>query len=493
MTDGTLPHVFDRLCGRLAERVAIRETDSALSFRELLDWSQGLTRILEPAIRQTGMPVALLLPNSGAFASAFFAIARAGAVVAPLDPRYRSQELSYYLADLEPAAVVTAPDLVPGVLEVLPSLERAPAILELGPERDYRIVHQGRGPRPVAVSGVADPLLLQYTSGSTGRPKKVVRSHTAVLAELEALRSMFGTSPTDRFLGVAPFSHINGLVRTMLSAMYAGATLYPVDGFRRREILELVKRERLTFWGGVPQMFAILSATTPRGQVDLSSLRILFSSSAPLTPADNRRFQERYGQVIRQLYGSTETGTISFNTQPDPSTNPASVGLPLPGVEVEVVGAHGQPVADDTEGELVIKSPFAASGYLHNAEASRLSFPDGRYFSGDLGRKDKGGFLFITGRKKLLLNRGGFKVNPYEVEEAIAEHPQVREVLVFGAPGPHGDDLICCAVVPAGDCTPNDIIQHCRERIADYKIPTRIEFRESLAKSSTGKVLRAQV
>ena len=448
--------------------------------------------MLEREIRRPGVPVVLLLPNSGAFVSAFLAVARAGGVVAPLNHLYRSQELRYYLADLEPAAVVTAPGLVPRLLEILPTLERPPSILAVESAQTYHRVHRGSGAGS-ALSGSATPLLLQYTSGSTGRPKKVLRSHAALMAELAALQSLFRTSPSDRFLGVAPFSHVNGLVRTMLSALYAGATLYPVDGFRRREILGLVTRERLTFWGGVPQMFAILSQTPPRGQSDLSSLRIVFSSSAPLLAADHRRFQDLYGRTIRQLYGSTETGTISFNSHRDPMRNVASVGMPLPGVVVDVVDTSGRPVDDGGEGELVIKSPFAASEYLQNPPATRASFRDCGYFSGDLGRRGMDGSLFITGRTKLLLNRGGLKVNPYEVEEAIAQHPRVREVVVFGSPGPHGDDLIRCIIVPAGDLAAEDVILHCRERIADYKIPACIEFQASLPRASTGKVLRARL
>jgi long-chain acyl-CoA synthetase len=493
MTGRMLADVCDRLWSEQAGRVAIREGDTSVSFGELLVWSRALTRALEAEVREPASPVVLVSPNSAAFVAAFFAIARVGGVVAPLNPQYRSQELGYYFDDLQPAAVVTAPEQLPQVLEVLPGLARPPAVLELGRDRGCRVVRPGSDPRPVTLSDVTAPLLLQYTSGSTGAPKKVVRSHAMLCAELDALRSVFATSPADRFLGVAPFSHVNGLVRTMLSSMYAGATLYPIDGFRRRELLELVSRERLTFWGGVPQMFAILNQTPPRGQVDLSSLRIVFSSSAPLMPADHRGFQDRYDRVIRQLYGSTETGTISFNLHPDPRSNPDSVGAPLPGVEVQVVDADGRPAATGSEGELVIASPFAASGYFGNAEASRQSFRDGRYWSGDLGRKDEDGFLYITGRKKLLLNRGGFKVNPYEVEAAIAQHPSVRDVVVYGSPGPHGDDLVCCVIVPAGACTADDIIRHCRERIADYKIPNRIEFRESLPKSATGKVQRAQL
>jgi len=491
MTATTLTEILDRVCDRRADHVAIRESAAAWSFGELRDWSQTLSRMLEREVHEAGIPVVLLLPNSGAFASAFLAVARLGGVVAPLNYLYRSQELRYYLEDLEPAAVITIPDLVPRLLDVFPALNRPPSIFAIESTRMSR-VHRGE-PAGSPLSGTVSPLFLQYTSGSTGRPKKVARSHAALVAELAALQSVFGTGPSDRFLGVTPFSHVNGLVRTMLSALYAGATLYPVDGFRRREILSLVSRERLTFWGGVPQMFAILGQTPPRGETDLSSLRLVFSSSAPLLAGDHRRFQELYGQTIRQLYGSTETGTICFNTDDDPSRSLDSVGAPLPGVAVDVVDASGQRVTDGVEGELVIRSPFAASEYLGNPLATETSFgPDG-YRTGDLGCQDPRGFVFITGRTKLLLNRGGLKVNPYEVEEAIAQHPGVREVVVFGSPGPHGDDLIRCFIVPAGHLAVDDVVRHCRERIADYKIPSSFEFRGSLPRASTGKVLRAQL
>jgi long-chain acyl-CoA synthetase len=338
----------------------------------------------------------------------------------------------------------------------------------------------------------AAPLLQQYTSGSTGVPKRVVRTHAAVLAELEALHQTLGTDEQDRFIGLAPFSHVNGLVRTMRSAMYVGATLYPVEEFRRREALELLTRERITFFGGVPSIFAILAQTPPRGHVDLSSLRVVFSSSAPLLPDDGRRFLERYGRVIRQLYGSTETGTISFNRDADAERDFASVGTPLPEVQVVVADERGQPQPPGKEGELVIRSPFAATSYLDNEAATRDAFREGWYLSGDLGRKDGRGCLTITGRRKLMINRGGFKVNPYEVEAAIKEHPGVGDVAVYSILGPQGDDLVCAAIVLTGPCTAEEIVAHCRDRIADFKIPARIEFRHSLPKSATGKILRGQ-
>jgi acyl-CoA synthetase (AMP-forming)/AMP-acid ligase II len=165
----------------------------------------------------------------------------------------------------------------------------------------------------------------------------------------------------------------------------------------------------------------------------------------------------------------------------------------MPGVRVGVVSDRGLPLAPGEEGELVISSPFAAAGYVDNPAATAESFRDGFYFSGDLGTRDPAGYVTITGRKKLLINRGGFKVNPYEVEAAIKEHPDVLDVAVFGAPSPHGDDVVCCAVVAANGCTADDIVRHCRDRIADYKVPTRIEFRSVLPKSTAGKVLRSQL
>jgi long-chain acyl-CoA synthetase len=279
----------------------------------------------------------------------------------------------------------------------------------------------------------------------------------------------------------------------MLTSMFVGATLHPMPQFHRRRALELIAHERITFFGAVPYMFIVLADTPVRGTVDLSSLRTVFSASAPLLPDDNRRFQAKYGHWIRQLYGSTETGTISINLDRDPAAHLASVGIPLPGVRVEVVDESGRPVAAGMEGEVVVASPGAITGYAGNAEATAASFRNGVYFSGDLGRKGAGGHLTLTGRTKLLINRGGFKVNPLEVEQAIQSHPNVREVAVVGAPGPHGDDVVRCVVVASGPCTPEEIVRHCEGRIADYKIPSRIEFRDALPKTETGKLLRQKI
>jgi long-chain acyl-CoA synthetase len=321
----------------------------------------------------------------------------------------------------------------------------------------------------------------------------VIRTYGNLLFELERLATAFHVGEEHRFLGAAPFSHVNGLVRTMLTSMFVGATLHPMRQFHRRGALELIARERITFFCAVPYMFIVLADTPIRGTVDLSSLQTVLSASAPLLPDDSRRFQAKYGHWVRQLYGSTETGTISVNLDPDPAAHLESVGLPLPDVRVDVVDDFGRPVAAGVEGEVVIASPGAITGYAGNAEATAASFREGFYRSGDLGRKGVDGHLTLTGRTKFLINRGGFKVNPLEVEQAIQSHPKVREVAVVGVPAPHGDDVVRSVVVASGSCTAEEIVRHCEGRIADYKIPSRIEFRDALPKSETGKLLRQKL
>ena len=489
----TLPDAFDALCKRQPGRVAVRETGQDLTYSQLLEWSLRISRAIGGTVRAPGQRVAVMLPNSAAFVAAFFGAARTGAVVAPVNPGYGSHDLTSHLNDLDAVALLADAATLERAAPTLQALGRAPAIFEVSPAEGARALRAGTtAGEPIPASAGA-PLLQQYTSGSTGNPKRVIRTHANLLAELECLRGTFAVTETDRFLGLAPFFHVNGLVRTMLTSMYGGATLYPIAEFRRREVTALLTAERISFLGGVPQIFAILGQTPLRGQVDLSALRLVFSSSAPLTPADGKRFRDQYGVVIRQLYGSTETGTISFNRHLDPESCRESVGTPLPGVRVEVRDAEGRPVAPGTEGEIAIASPFATAGYHGNPEATAESFRAGFYLSGDLGTMDADGYLRLTGRKKLLINRGGFKVNPYEVEDVIKTHPKVEEVAVFGVPSASGDDVVCCAIVASGPCTTEDILLHCKERLADFKVPARIEFRESLPKSAAGKILRGQL
>jgi long-chain acyl-CoA synthetase len=482
---------FEAAAGAAGARLAIREPAGDWSYDHLRARSLHISECLEAAGIRSGARVGLMVPNCGAFVAAFFGIARLGAVIAPLNVRYRSQELRYYVQDAGAVAVLVTPDLATVASEALQALAQKPALVRLDPDGSCRLLERGRA--NAALHDDNAPLLWQYTSGSTGTPKRVMRTHANLDFELTRLAEAFDVRHDDRFLGAAPFTHVNGLVRTMMTSMTCGATLYPVQDFRRREILELVRCERITIFAGVASMFALLAETAPRGVVDISSLRLALSSSAPLLVEDNRRFLEKYSLPVRQLYGSTETGTISVNLRPQVESCLESVGTPLDGVRVEVFDDAGRPLPDGEEGEIAIASPAAIRAYEDNAEANATSFRDGFYLSGDLGRRDASGYLTLTGRKKFLINRGGYKVNPLEVEEALRSHPKVKAVAVVGAFAPQGDEVVRCVVVARAACTAEELMEHCRSRIADYKIPSRFEFRDTLPQSDTGKILRREI
>jgi long-chain acyl-CoA synthetase len=258
---------------------------------------------------------------------------------------------------------------------------------------------------------------------------------------------------------------------------------------KRQRALELVEQERATFFPGVPFNFRLM-AEAP-GDADLSSLRLCFSAGTALPRSSFEAFGERFGVLVRQLYGSTETGMITANTSEDPVATFASVGRALGGVTVDIVDDDGNPLGSGEIGEVTVASPAASRGYAGSEEASRHAFRDGRYFTGDLGRLDDDGLLYLEGRKKLLIEVGGYKVDPIEVEDVLRAHTGVGEAIVVGVSGEaEGEEAVKAVVVPAADCDEAALISFCRERLANFKVPRQVEFRDEIPTSPLGKVLR---
>jgi long-chain acyl-CoA synthetase len=276
----------------------------------------------------------------------------------------------------------------------------------------------------------------------------------------------------------------------MVTGLLAGAALVPVAQFERREVGRLIQSQRLTVFIGVPFMFAMLVATRWPSTPDFGSLRWCFCSSAPLKPDTARGFRERYGIPVRQLYGTTETGTIALNLDPDPAPTAESVGHPLPGISVEVFGGDRELVPPGATGDIGIRSPAATREYPGLPGASAEAFRGRYFFPGDVGRKDEDGRVYLMGRKSLFINRGGFKVNPYEVEQVLEQHPGVREAAVVGDETEYGDQRVRAVVVTAGPVDEGALVEFCRQRMADFKVPSLIEFRPELPKSTAGKILR---
>jgi long-chain acyl-CoA synthetase len=485
----TLMEMLASVAEQNANRTAIVDGGRAISYAALHQNIASLAAELHRVGIRQGDRVALLLSNGFAFVKSYFSIVALGATAVPLNDHYQETELLSFLEISGVSLLLTSQDLAPLCQQVLLQRREICGLFLVRTEdpsgADAKFLGNGR----LAI-GAETPVMYQFSSGSTGKPKRIARTHANLLFELDSLIQTLGVTHEDRFLGVAPFSHVNGLMRSMLTSLRAGGTLYPLAKFEREAVAEMIEKHRISVFIGVPFMFGVMAKTNYGRRPDFSSLRLCISASAPMPPKLNHQFHEKFGIYVRQLYGSTETGTISVDLSSDIERSLESVGTPIAGVDVEVYSENGEPTQTNGIGEIAVKSPAAIKSYGSD-DFDDDAFRNDYFFTGDLGRRDQDGLLYLVGRKKLFINKGGYKVNPREIEELLESHPKVEEAVVVGVPTSFGDEKVKAVIVTQRACTEQEIIDHCRGKIASFKIPSLIEFTQSLPKSATGKIRRA--
>lgn len=483
----TLPQMLAAVTAENPGRIAIVEDETALSFGELNHRILSLAGHLQRLGIRSGDRVAVLLPNGLYFVVSYFAIAVLGAVVVSLNDQYQDVELRRFLAETKASVLITCRLAHDSCHRVLRSYEGS-CKLFLIEDREQRSIDEARFSDFGLVQADA-PVMYQFSSGSTGRPKLIARSHRNLLFELNSLIRTFKLCAEDRFLGVTPFSHVNGLMRSMMASLASGATLYPAARFDRHAVVEMIEKHRISIFIGVPFMFGVMAKTNYQRRSDLSSLRLCMSASAPMPPSLNRQFRDKFGMYVRQLYGSSETGTISANLSVEIDKSLESVGEPIAGVEVEIYSDQGEATHTNEIGEIAVKSAAAISSY-ESEELDKDTFRNGYFFTGDLGRRDGDGLIYLLGRKKLFINKGGYKINPREVEELLESHPKIEEAVVIGVATPFGDEKVKALLVTNPPCSEREVVEFCRGKISDFKIPSLIEFTNAFPKSPTGKVRR---
>lgn len=486
----------------LYDQAAARPRDTAIVFRDeripLADLLERIERLANGLAQRgiaPGDAVALVLRDDPWFVVCFHAITALGAVVVPVNPAFKRDELEFCFRSGGVAAVLSDERAV-GVCEQVAA--RLGGVDVIGTSTAHgqadtleALLEEGTAER-LPPRSAAETFLFQFSSGSTGRPKRVPRTHGQCVAEARLYRSL-GLTAEDRIFTTAPMFHTYGMGATLLAAAASGATIVILEDpqpflLRRHRALELIERERATIFPGVPLNFRLM-AEAP-ADADLSSVRLCFSAGTALPRASFEAFGERFGVLVRQLYGSTETGMISANLE-DPVATFESVGRPLRGVRVEIFDEDGAVLPIGETGEVAVASPAATFGYAHADEANRLAFRYGRFFTGDLGCLDENGLLYLRGRKKLLIEVGGNKVDPVEVQDVILTHPYVSDTIVVGVPGAiEGEETVKAVVVPSGDFAEKELISFCHEHLANFKVPRTVEFREEIPKSALGKVLR---
>jgi long-chain acyl-CoA synthetase len=477
-----------------AEDIAIVHGSRRITYEELAERIARLAQGLSAIGIGPRDPVALVMRDGPEFVVGFLAVACLRAVAVPLDPRYKAAELRFCMAECGVRAVIADADKAALCRE----LSRGGEVISAGEAGAGAVTLESliAGHAPAELTGALpdDDVVFQYSAGCTGGPKRVPRTQGQLRFEADSVLSTLALTSADVVFSAIPLFHSYGLGTCMLAALRSGATLVILEDahpfvLQRDHALEILERERATVFPAVPFILKLLAEAPGPG--DLSALRLCLSAAAALPRPTFEAFAQRFGVPIRQLYGSTETGAVAANLDDDPWATWRSVGRPLEGVEVNVLGPSGEPAAAGRIGEIAIRSPAVTRGYGDMPEVNHDVFSDGWFASNDRGRLDEAGRLHITGRQQVLIHVKGDKVDPIEVEDVLAVHPAVREVVVVGIESEaEGEDLIKAVVVPDGVCQTRELIRFARERLSNYKVPQMIEFRDEIPKSASGDVLR---
>lgn len=443
-----------------------------------------------------GDSVAFVLPNGPLAASAFLSLS-CGATCAPLNPSYRAEEFEFYLSDLEARALVVeqgsdSPATAAAQKVGIP-------ILELKPEGEFAgsFVLQGEPGSPPAQGGLAQPddvAMVLHTSGTTARPKIVPLSHRNVCASARNIAATLSLEPRDVCLNVMPLFHIHGLIGALLSSMAAGASVHCTTGFNAMKFFGWLDEVKPSWYSAVPTMHQTILARSPRNQEILSrsTLRLIRSSSAALPPQVLAQLEDTFRVPVVESYGMTEAAhQMASNPLPPKARKPGSVG-PAAGPEVAIMDEPGTILAQGETGEIVIRGDNVTAGYARNPDANATAFTNGWFRTGDQGRLDEDGYVFITGRLKEIINRGGEKISPREVDEVLLDHPGIAQAVVFGMPHPKLGEEIAAAVVlvDGSEATEKEIRAFVLERLADFKTPRKIVILDDIPKGPTGKIQR---
>jgi fatty-acyl-CoA synthase len=454
-----------------------------------------------------GDRVAVAGLNTVDWLTAFFGAVRLGAAVVTLNVRYRETELEYMLGQSGTRLVVTPAELAgydyrglyAALAPRIPTVESVVFFDADGPDGFDALLPDGGEP-PAAQLSPDTPAVVLYTSGTTGRPKGAVLTHGSLLASAGGQQERQSTGPDDVLVATLPFNHVGGITCTVLHALVAGARVALLPAFSPTGALEAAARHRATILAGVPTMYVLMLAELAKSDADLSSVRIAVAGGSNVDPPLARAMAEALpGAHVENLYGLSETSgaCIISAVDDDLGTVCQTLGTPLSGIEARVVDpVTGREVPDGEDGELQLRGPSVAAGYWQMPAETAEAFRDGWLATGDMVTRRESGHLGLRGRRKEMFLQGGFNVYPVEVENVLAAHPAVAMAAGIGVPDDVLGEVGWYFVVPRGGAVapePAELIAWCRQRLADYKVPRRIEVRGELPTTPAGKIAKAQL
>jgi long-chain acyl-CoA synthetase len=472
---------------------AIKQGESILTYAALDAASARFATVLTDHGVGAGDRVALIMPNVGYFPVAYYAILRLGAIVVPMNPLLKAGEIAFGWEDSGAKVAVVFPMFAEEATKAA-SATGTDVILTTPGEFDTLLA--GTEPTAeVAQRGSSDTAVILYTSGTTGTPKGAELSHANLSSNvMTSLETLMPLAPGDVVFGGLPLFHSFGQTVGLNAAIAGGACLTLLPKFDGEAALEIVQRDRVTVFLGVPTMYMGLLAVKEPGRFDTSTLRVAASGGASLPVEVLRGVERTFGFLLLEGYGLSETSPIASFNHPDRPTKPGTIGTPIRGVEFELWDADGQPVDDGEIGEIVIRGENVMKGYWNRPDATAEAMRGGWFHSGDLATRDADGYYAVVDRLKDMIIRNGFNVYPREIEEVLYTHPDVAEAAVFGVPDPqHGEEIAALVTLREGGAVTEDELRDwVKERIAVYKYPRIIRF-GPLPKGPTGKILKRAI
>ncbi len=472
------------------------ETGRTLTFGALRAAALDLAAFLDARGVPAGAKVALYMGNGLATLRLFVATMYAGRTVVPLNLLAQASQLEYVLDHCDAPLAFVAPDLVEGVQAAAAKLARRVEIVPCDIDGDAALASGASASLPPVRA--EDDALMMYTSGTTGQPKGVVLTHGNVVAAGTFVSQAHALGPEDRVLGTLPLYHINGQIVQATAPLVHGGSLVLPHRFSASAFWRLAADHHCTWINVVPTIISyLLAGADPCEQgIDLSALRFCRSASAPLPPEHHRAFEAKFGIGVIETMGLTETAAPCFTNPLDPAQR--KVGSPgrAFGNEAKIVDAEGRAVPAGTTGEIMVRGPNVMKGYYKLPEATaRTLEPDGWLHTGDLGHMDADGFVFVTGRLKELIIKGGENIAPREIDEALLRHPAVLEAAAVGMPDVHyGQEILACVVLrPGAQASVEEILDFCRAELGPYKTPKVLRFIADLPKGPSGKVQRLKL
>jgi len=510
--EGSLTDFFRSSVEEHRDKTALTFYGTTFDFARIEALSEKMAASLAARGVGKGDRVALMLPNCPQYVVGFFATVRLGAVVTQLNPMYVEREIEHILEDSGAETIVVYSDAYPRVKNVVDQtalenvivvdFEGEPEGLESGHESFGEVLAEDAEPAPpVAVDPVENVAVFQYTGGTTGVSKGAMLTHRNLVANVQQMLDVFIDDPAafsnnQKIVAILPFFHIFGFTCVMLFGIRQGLNQLLLPRFDVEEVMDLVKDEEPVMFSGVPTMYmALNSSGADLREYGFDRIRTYNSGGAPLPVNLKRVFEEKTGRPLLEGYGLSEASPVTHINPPFAGQGrEGSIGVPIPSTDARIVdvetGTREMPVGEP--GELVIRGPQVMKGYWNMPEETAEVLRDGWLHTGDVARMDEDGYFYIVDRKKDMISAGGYNVYPREIEEVLYEHEGIAEAVAIGIEDEYRGETVKAFVVrKSGDeVTEEEILAFCKERLAPYKAPKTVEFRDELPKSTVGKLLR---